>query len=130
MKITVYCDHNGILRHNPEGWPGRSEVEISPDVLAIAKSQSIPFEDQDTILFLFRKVFHVPLIDLLNLTKPDSFYDVEIEGAIEIVFLTELDNGKLKDIGCKVTGLGSRGYTNRYARIVKNKLSGNSEQLP
>lgn len=78
MKITVYCDKEGILRYNPNGWPQKPETAIYFELLRIAKSESIPFEDQDTVLFLISESLPGILIDLLNLTKPDSFYEIEI----------------------------------------------------
>lgn len=96
MKITVYCDKEGVLRYNPKGWPNNPSFDLGPKPSGIdyeimddlseayttalekAKSDSVPFEDQDVILFLISESLSGPLIDLLNLTKPDSFYEIEI----------------------------------------------------
>lgn len=88
MKITVYCDRNGILRYNPEGWPKEPSkpgewahqeffTEYYEDKakwrkdIEKAKSESVPFENQK----ITAEWAHI---------KPDSFYDVEIDGVIEI----------------------------------------------
>lgn len=122
MKITVYCDREGILRYNPEGWPNEPNAN-SPAYHAIdntlykgalekAKCKSIPFDDQDTVLFLISESMPGPLIDLMNLTKPDSFCYIDIEGIILIKITITAES------------------VSRVAQIVKNELSGNSEQLP
>lgn len=146
MKITVYCDKEGILRYNPKGWPNNPSFDLGPKPSGIdyeimddlseayttalekAKSESILFEDQETILFLISESLPGPLIDLLNLTKPDSFYDVEIDGKICVV--TEMSEGwqptysNPDNIGCEKPS-----EPIQVARIVKNELSGNSGQL-
>lgn len=128
MKITVYCDHNGILRYNPEGWPKEPSkpgewahqeffAEYYEDKakwrkdIEKAKSESVPFENQK----ITAEWAHI---------KPDSFYDVEIEGNIEII-----------ETGPKANLMGQGFHLKKFkdspkvARIVKSELSGNSEQL-
>lgn len=73
MKITVYFDHNGILRG------------LCGEVVA------------------------------------DSFYNVDIDGVIEVV---ELSKEEMAPGNRRIVSLV------KVSQIVKNELSGNSEQLP
>ena len=134
MKITVYCDREGILRYNPDGWPKEplkstgfnshaGFVHMGGDfghektvkkynaALEKAKSESVPFENQK-------------IAADWDHNKPDSFYDVAIDGVIEIV-----------QPGPKANLMGQGFHLKKFkdspkvARIVKSELSGNSEQL-
>lgn len=134
MKITVYCDREGILRYNPDGWPvtpvkptgfnshagfvhmggdfgHEKTVKKYNTALEKAKSESVPFENQK----ITAEWAHI---------IPDSFYDVDIEGTIEI-----LETGPKANLMGQGFHLKKFKDSPKVARIVKNELSGNSGQL-
>lgn len=121
MKVTVYCDKEGILRYNPDGWPKEPskpgewahqeffteyyeyKAKLRKDIEK-AKSESIPFEDQRIIKNALMHPFNVIHFD--NLVVLDTFYDVEIDGVIEIA-----------DQICQYKG-ENECYTRKVARII------------